>query len=140
MTFNPNDFYTLAVWLSGAKPDEGGFRTAIGRAYYAVHLLAVEKAKARGFEPKGTGDDHRGIINYLKTGRTSGLASRIISLRMLREHADYHLDFSQTIVLRQCDLCNKAQKASASAPTVTATDWQEAKTLSDSCLPLIEKL
>jgi hypothetical protein len=140
LAFNPKEFHSLAIWLSGAKNDECGFRTAIGRAYYAVHLSALDKLKTKGYEPKGVGDDHGALIRYLKAGRTTGLAYRIDALRMLREHADYHLDFAKTAKPRQCDLCDKAQKESAAAPTVTIKDWDNAKENSDRCFPLIEKL
>lgn len=140
MPFNPRDFYDLAVWLVGTKIDESALRTATGRAYFAVHLLALQKLKAKGWEPTGRGDDHSAVIRYLKRGTTTGLANRMNQLRMFREHADYHLDFSRTATPRDCELCEKAQRASFTAPTVTVDDWGNAKEISERCFPFIDKL
>jgi len=141
LTFNPADFYSLSQWLVGTRTDESALRTAIGRAYYTVHLSAVEKAKvSRGYQPKGAGDEHGAIIRHLKVGRTTSLANQIEFLRMLREHADYHVTFDSTIVPRQCDLCAKATKASAPAPSVTIADWNNACAITSNCITLIAKL
>jgi hypothetical protein len=141
LAFDPKEFYALAVWLTGANNTESCLRTAIGRAYFAVHLSALEKATSKkGYQPKGVGDDHSALIRHLRQGPTSGLANRMNSLRMLREHADYHLDFRQTSIPRQCDLCDKAQQQLAPAPTVTSKDWENAKEISERCFPAIDKL
>lgn len=68
MPFTAKDFYQLALWIVEQKADEASFRTAISRAYYAAHLLAIEKAQEKkGLKPKGTGDDPMGVIRALNT-------------------------------------------------------------------------
>ena len=141
MPFQPRDFYELAVWLTRSRRDESSFRTAIGRAYFASHHLAAQKLTLkRGWVPKGTGDDHGAVIRELNRGTTTRLAQYLQHLRLLREHSDYHLDFSPTSVLRDCNFCEKAQKVSSSGPTITEDNWLDAEGVSKRCLPLIEKL
>jgi len=90
--FAATDFHTLALWLIQNRTDEASLRTAISRVYYAGHLLAVQRLMTRGWEPKGTGEDHRGVIRELRRGRTRHLADKLTLLLELREHADYHLE------------------------------------------------
>ena len=97
MPFDAAEFNSLALWLIDQRTDESSLRTAISRVYYAGHLLAVQGLKRKkGWEPKGTGENHRGVILELRAGTTRGLSDRLNQLRMLREHADYHLDASES--------------------------------------------
>jgi hypothetical protein len=126
--FTAKDFYQLALWIVEQKADEASFRTAIGRAYYATHLLAVEKAQEKkGFQPKGTGDDHMGVIRALNLGTTNKIANRLRNLLELRQHADYHLKTSDD-VLSTCPYCGKLRRPlSTSVVEVTQELWEAAK-------------
>ena len=84
---DPLDFLTLAREL-GCRPDEAALRTAVGRAYYALFLLARERLGI----PLTTPDVHsqlarvlRGQPGYWKT------AGDLRVLRALRNVADYQL-------------------------------------------------
>ena len=46
--FDPLDFLRLADVLAADDADEAALRTAIGRAYYAVYLLARPKTTVQG--------------------------------------------------------------------------------------------
>lgn len=46
--FGPLDFLRLADTLATDDPDEAALRTAVGRAYYAVFLLARAKTGVEG--------------------------------------------------------------------------------------------
>jgi uncharacterized protein (UPF0332 family) len=106
--FAPNDFHTLAIWLSQQRPnDEASLRTAVSRVYYAGHLLAVQRLMQKGWKPKGTGADHRGVIRELRARRTRNLGDRLEQLLILREHADYHLEVTDTVRNRDCKYCKQ---------------------------------
>ena len=137
MPFDAKSFYDLAIWLVNQKPDESSLRTAIGRVYFAGHLLAMQKLVYKGWVPKGSGEDHGGVIRELRKGKTTGLSVRLNHLRMLREHADYHLGSGA----EDCELCQKSRQSSpASDQEVTTDHWSDAKETGERCLPLIEKL
>lgn len=142
MSFAPRDFYTLALWLSQNRTDEASLRTAISRAYYAGHLLAVQKLmERRGWQPSGTGDDHRGVIRELRRGRTRHLADRLTLLLEFREHADYHLDATDTIRNQDCPLCKKVRESSPPvAFVVNRTHWTEVQEVSHNLLSYLERL
>jgi len=56
----------------------------------------------KSWQPKGTGDDHRGVIRELRNRRTRNLADKLGLLLEFREHADYHLEASDTILDQYC--------------------------------------
>ena len=90
MPFDPRDFLELAGALATA-PDESEQRTAISRAYYAVHLYAREQLVARGqMTPTKTGRDHRLVIKALRVHRVSD-GNKVDKLRKWRTKADYRL-------------------------------------------------
>lgn len=74
---------------------ETEYRAVASRAYIGTyqHLLAHPKLAA--FKPKGIGEDHRSLIDYLKNSSDQMLkrlgVSRLPRLRALRNHADYEL-------------------------------------------------
>ena len=143
MPFDAAEFNSVAVWLIDQRTDESSLRTAISRVYYAGHLLAVQGLKRKkGWQPKGTGDDHRGVILELRAATTRGRSDRLNQLRMLREHADYHLDASESASNRGCSFCKKIRESSRSAgdPNVTLDHWQNAKEVSGTCFSLLTKL
>ena len=142
MPFAPKDFHTLAVWLSQQRPDdEASLRTAISRVYYAGHLLAVERLVQRGWAPKGTGDDHMGVIRELNRGRTRHLAGRLRQLLEFREHADYHLEAADTIRNQDCKYCKQVRDSSPpTALVVNWHHWEEVQEVSQNLLSYLERL
>lgn len=141
MSFDARNFYDLALWLIEQKTDESYLRTAISRTYFAGHLRAVQKLTKRGWNPKGKGEDHGGVIRELKRGRTTQLSNYLNHLRMLREHADYHLDSFGPGGEQDCQFCRKVRESSAlTDQNVTLSHWQDAKEVGERCFPLIEKL
>ena len=140
MSFEAKDFYELALWLATTKKDEASFRSAISRAYYAAHLLAVEKAQSRKrFAPKGTGDDHMGVIRALNLGKTNTIATRLVKLLARRTHADYHLKTSDDIQ-EVCDYCKELRRISASHVGVDQSFWEQAKADTEKILNLLQTL
>ena len=144
MSFDAAEFNTLALWLVEQRSDESSLRTSISRTYYAGHLLAVKKLmEQRRWEPKGTGDDHQAVIRELNRGRTTVLSQHLGHLLRLRQHADYHVDASESIGNQHCSFCKKVRESSTSGTAqtnVTLAHWQDAKEVSGKCLPLIAKL
>jgi hypothetical protein len=139
--FAPQDFHTFALWLSQHRTDEASLRTAISRAYYAGHLLAVQRLMQRGWEPKGTGDDHRGVIRALRRGKTRHLADRLALLLEFREHADYHLEATDTIRNQHCSLCKKMRESSLpDALVVNWHHWEEVQAVSQNLLSYLERI
>lgn len=143
MTFDPKDFYVLAQWLVDNKQDESSLRTAISRVYYAAHHIAVRKMIEKcSWTPKGSGDDHDGVIRELRGRRFRTQGDRLKSLLEMRQHADYHLDASETNGNRYCLLCKtlRNSKNPADAGVVTDAHWIKVAELADSCIPLLEKI
>jgi hypothetical protein len=139
--FPPRDFQTLALWLIEQRQDEASLRTGISRLYYACHLLAkqslIEKKK---WVPSGHGDDHSGVIRELKRGRTTGLGNYLDNLRTLREHADYHVDLNVRGA-ENCTVCKKIRHSSNPPQHYVAIEhWNNARSVSERCLSLIDKL
>lgn len=138
MPFDPINFYNLADWLVGQKKDESSLRTAIGRVYYAGHHIAKDKLIQKGWEPKGTGADHGGVIRELKQRKVSKLGNQLQVLRELREHADYHLEASNTVYNQYCKYCADIRKISSSSdPVVRMSHWEETEQISKRFFPQI---
>jgi len=139
--FAPKDFHTLALWLSQQRTDEASLRTAISRVYYAAHLLAVERLVQRGWEPKGTGDDHMGVFRRLDRGATRHLAVKLRTLLELREHADYHLEATDTVRNQYCKYCKQIRESAPSAESVVNLNhWAEVQEVSQNLLSSLERL
>jgi hypothetical protein len=138
--FDARDLSSLASWLTEQRTDEASIRTAISRVYYAAHLLVVRKPK-NNWVPTGTGADHRGVIRALNRGATTRLASLLEQLLELREHADYHVEATDTVFNRGCRFCKKiAASSSQREQVVDLSHWEEVKKISARLFPLLEKL
>jgi hypothetical protein len=97
----------------------------------------VEK---RNWKPAGHGTDHSTVIRTLKPGRTQMVSSYLDALRYLREHADYHID-ATAVGTEQCIHCKKIREATSSVlQLVDIAHWENAKSVSEKCVPLLEKL
>lgn len=93
VSFDPFTFLTLAeALLTTNDPTEAQLRTAISRAYYALHLRARERLIDRGrMESTGTGLDHQIVIETLRAaGGAEG--DQLDAVRSERSIADYDLE------------------------------------------------
>ena len=84
-SFRPQQFMEVARSLAAAPSDEPRLRVAVSRAYYAVFLMAREKARITGKE----GVHERAKIAV--AARSSAAGGAFQTLRDLRIHADYVL-------------------------------------------------
>lgn len=83
---DPLDFLTVGRQLAASR-EEARLRTAVGRAYYSVFLVARDKAGVRGRR-----DVHAQVVRTVR--RRSGFRAagdKLDSLRRLRTVADYEL-------------------------------------------------
>jgi hypothetical protein len=89
---NPEVFYQVARDLAARGRDEGEWRTAIGRAYYACyHLARLGCRRKWSWSPPEQGR-HRAVVRKLRQHHQHYLADHLSQLLNLREHADYDLD------------------------------------------------
>jgi hypothetical protein len=93
---DPREFQTIAGRLAATRAyGAAGYRTAIGRAYYAVFNIAVNVLDELGLVPSGGPQVHEQTISLLKASGDSelpGIGGQINDLRTSRNHANYHLD------------------------------------------------
>jgi hypothetical protein len=141
LEFDPKDFYVFSCWVVEQNSnDEAGLRAAISRSYYAAHLIAREKLRQKGWSmATGFGSDHSAVIRELRTRRFRTHGDTLALLKECREHADYHLDSTESELNRDCKICQKLRTAGASK-IVEIDHWQEAQNLVLRCLPLLEKI
>lgn len=92
MPFDPRDFLTLAQNVAGSPTaGEAELRTAVSRAYYAVHLHARETLSAANqVQSTKSGADHEIVISKLRS-RGGSLGDQVDWLRVRRNRADYRL-------------------------------------------------
>ena len=83
--FDPVKFLGLARELASQGREEARLRTAVGRAYYALFLIARGKTGLRG--KKAT---HRDVIKAVKK-RNPSTGHQLDALFRLRKLADYQL-------------------------------------------------
>ena len=85
LKFNPREFLDLARELASSNK-EANLRAGISRAYYAIFLIARDKA---GFTRKqGT---HGKVKSAVRKRKGRGTSEKLGSLRKLRVVADYQL-------------------------------------------------
>lgn len=93
--FDPLALLQIAEELGDrTDPKEGHFRSAINRAYFAMHLKSAWGLEKDGlYSSKREAQDHGRVIEVLRTGaKRRGAGDRLATLRRLRERADYILD------------------------------------------------
>jgi len=71
--------------------NEPGWRTAIGRAYYAAFLAAKKKLEQRGCSFLNVDRIHQEVIQELMS-RRSDTANKLNTLREKRVDSDYRMD------------------------------------------------
>ncbi len=80
----------LAAARSAGEPE---IRTAINRAYLAIHLKAQWGLERAGiYSASRSAADHGGVIRALRANRRTAAAEALNGLRALRERADYEVD------------------------------------------------
>lgn len=85
--FDPLAFLTVARELVLLDKAEARLRTAVGRAYYALFLIARERTGIRGRR-----DVHKRVISAVRRRRGyRSTADQLDALRRLRVVADYQL-------------------------------------------------
>jgi uncharacterized protein (UPF0332 family) len=99
---------------------EEHFRSAINRAYFATHLKAGWGLERAGlFTPKGSGEDHGGVIATLRSKMRRPAAERLNELRSLRDTADYDLRVQVT-----AERWGEASYLAAEVVRLLEADWQ----------------
>jgi uncharacterized protein (UPF0332 family) len=139
MSFEPKDYYNLALSLVTDDAEESYLRTAISRTYYACHLLAREKLLLNGWEPSRI--EHSAVIRELRKGKTRDRGDELNLLREYREHADYHLKASPSLSNPDCSFCEEIHKSlKGPVSIVNQEHWKEVQETSKKLFPLLEKL
>ncbi len=97
--FDPLDFLALAKELAEVG-GEDRLRTAIGRAYYGLFLLARERTGA--FPTRKEDSAHTLVINAVRKRRGFAVGNYLYRLKQLRITADYQL-LSVDVALQDWD-------------------------------------
>jgi len=84
-TFDPMDFLSLARTLGSGNADEAQLRTAVGRAYYALFLVARDRLGVT------TTQQVHGTVIQALTRRRKRLGDQMFALFRLRQIADYEM-------------------------------------------------
>jgi len=90
MAFNPLDFSNLARTLAAGSASEAVYRTAVGRLYYSLHLVARDRLALTAKQMKKEGGYHKAVVNRV-TKKDVATGGQLDLLRVLRIEADYHL-------------------------------------------------
>lgn len=95
--FDPTGFLRIARSLvSRGDADEAELRTAVGRAYYGVFLVARERLTSTGeITPTWTSEDHWAVITALRS-RGGPFGDQLHRLRRERNRDDYDLRSPRT--------------------------------------------
>lgn len=93
MVLHPEQFLEMAVRLSKDPRyrNEPGWRTLIGRAYYACFLASRKRMQELGSSFTDIDRLHRDVIEAVKEVNR-GMANHLDTLRDRRVHADYFLN------------------------------------------------
>jgi len=92
--FDPLELLEVAGQLGASPASEKSLRSAINRAYFAIHLKAELALSLDGvYTRRGNADDHGGVIAALRGPARRRQAGEFLDeLRRLRNAADYSLD------------------------------------------------
>lgn len=91
--FDSLEFVALAERLAQTDPSEAEYRTAIGRAYYGVFLVARTHEETRcGRKFAKTGSAHGDVKRSLEDF-DAYISEDLDTLRKLRNRADYELEY-----------------------------------------------
>jgi hypothetical protein len=94
--FDPLEFLHIARVISSQNSTECGLRTAIGRTYYSLFLIARERVDGTLINRRIRRRDpiHKTVVNRVKEKDTA-IGNKLDSLRKLRVEADYYLSPSK---------------------------------------------
>jgi len=133
--FNAKEFYDLGLIIADAHDNECGYRTAIGRVYYACYLIGIDATEQKGwFSQKYRAEDHSGLCKVLKDKGPRGVGDKLRDLVELREHSDYHIKKRST---GDCQYC---ENVANSANLVDKQTWERAKCIASDILPKLEHI
>src|SRR5260370_20655517 len=140
MPFDPSTLNKVVAAVTASAADEAEIRTGIGRLYYAAHLTAREGLRKKGWTPTGRGGDHSLVIQELSSRQYRKESDQLEYLKQLREHADYHLEVTSSILNQACRLCRTIRRTGPAGNAVTLTHWQEASDTSNRLFPRLQKI
>lgn len=86
--FDPSDFFEVAESLYESNKTPAGYRTVVGRAYYAAFLVARDYA---GLQSRGPGG-HESVAQHYKSELKAVhilIGNRLDTLRVERATSDY---------------------------------------------------
>lgn len=103
--FDPRGFLSLANTLirDGKYKRESRARTAMGRIYYTVFLLALQKLQEKGVRIQDQERIHQSVIETYNAKGLSAIGNGLDQLREERVDADYHM--MARITLGSCKKC-----------------------------------
>ena len=132
--FNAKEFFELGLKIAHAHDNECGYRTAIGRVYYACFLIGSDATEQKGWFPNRTyrAADHSALCRALKAYGPRGVGDKLRDLLELREHADYHIKKRPTDKCRYCD------NMTGGVSLVDKGTWERAKSIASNILPKLE--
>ena len=115
-------------------------RSAINRWYFANHSFAVTKTVKtfRGYEARGDGSDHAGVIRALRRSKFKNIAMLLERLREARGHADYHLDTANEGV--PCRWCEGHLGGERESMEFTAAELDELRAAAQKCFSWIASM
>jgi hypothetical protein len=133
--FNAKEFFELGLKIAHAHDYECGYRTAIGRLYYACHLIGIDATEQKGwFSPKYGAPDHSALWRVLKEHHVRGVGDKLRELVELREHADYH------IKKRSTGGCQYCEHVAEGVNLVNKQTWERAESIASDILPKLEAI
>ncbi len=134
--FNAKEFFELGLKIADAHDNECGYRTAIGRVYYACYLIGSDATEQKGWFPNRTysAADHSALCRVLKAQGLRGVGDKLRDLLELREHADYH------IKKRPTDKCRYCENMTGGVSLVDKRTWERAKSIASDILPKLEDI
>jgi uncharacterized protein (UPF0332 family) len=103
--FDPRKFLDLAkdLTIDGDYERDARARTAMGRLYYSVFLLAWQKLREKGIPIENDDKIHQSVIETYNDNRLSNIGNGLHQLRDKRRDADYYMMTSVT--LADCKKC-----------------------------------
>ena len=133
--FEAQEFYDLGKKLVQTNNDEAGYRTAIGRIYYACHLIGLDAIVNKGWYNSREGsEDHSGVCRILKQHQKDALADQLLELYRFREHSDYHI---RRCVQGKCTHCDNVGEG---VNLVNASSWRRAEEIATHILPRLRAI
>lgn len=127
--FNPKEFFDIGVDIADRYNNDCGYRTAIGRVYYACHLIGSDATEKKGwFHRRYSGADHAGLRRALIDQKKESLADKLHDLYVMREHADYHIKKPSN---GGCQYCKNAEDKQT---------WERAKAIASNILPKLQAI